>query len=109
MFDQQLRRRADARLGRAQIELLDCRFVSICPLRSKQPLQIDGPQRGRRIVARQLQPLARADLVLQPEQVELIALHLPHQPLADEQVAHARRRDGNDARTLKRSQVSDVS
>ena len=67
------------------------------PLAVQQPLQIDRPQRGRRIVARQLQPLPGADLVLQLEQVELIALHLSDQPLADEKVAHARRRNGNDA------------
>ena len=63
---------------------LDCTIGSDLPLAIKQPLQVDSPQRRRCVVARQLQPLPGADLVLQPKQRELVGLHLAREPLADE-------------------------
>ena len=73
-------------------------------------LQGDRPQGGRRILARPNDPPAGADLVLQPEQIELVALHLADEPLADEIVADASRgyRDDSGHESEVRGQGSGV-
>ena len=59
-----------------------------------QPLQRHRPLGRRGVFAGKRDPPARADLVLQPEQIELVALQLREQPLADQHAADAGRRDG---------------
>ena len=83
---------AQRRVGGAQRVLSAPQVDLQLPLTLKRPLQRDRPQRRGAVFARLEDPAARADLILQSEQIELVGLRLLHRARARQVVANAGRR-----------------
>ncbi len=100
-------------IGGAEIRLAGLHVRLKLRVLTQLPLQAHGAHGGRCVVAGKIEPVARTDLVLQLEQIELVLLDLAEKLLANEDVADARAGNGNDAHicisVFNRSLIVEIS
>lgn len=86
---QQIADAGHRRVGGAEVGLIGRDVRLILQVLRDLLLQFEAVFGGRRIVARQHQALTRADLGLQPGQVDLVGVELVDQTLVHQRVADA--------------------